>query len=735
MFKRNFLDFIYLGLLFGFILVFFGKLFFPSPLKIFVTPDFGTSDLLHFYYPIKDLLSSSLKKFDVPLWSSNVGGGFPMHAEGQMGVFNVFNLIFFGLLPTTLAFNLTYVFSFFTVAISTYILARLFKFTASVSLLSASIFTFSGFYISHISHPSLLQSASLLPVEVIFVEFFLRKKRWIFLLLFSFTISQQFLTGLQQVTLYSLTFVVFYALFRLLMERKKDGGKLLFVQVVIIGLSIIFSLFLAAIQILPSYELANFSIREGGLPLREIFAFPYVPKHLLTFFSPFYLGNPASGSYLRETVSGGIFWENTGYVGVLTLILAFVAIVGLARKNKLVLFFSLTLLTSILLVLGKDSPLYIIFTIPPFNLFRVPSRFLLISDFSLAILAGFGAMFLSNLKTIKKWRYRSILPILFSLIIIGDIFFFFYNYHPVGDAKIWTGATKTVESLKQDKSLYRIYTLGSYIPWNEVFLKDGWKNTKDYLNFLEDLNADFNLLFDISSANIHVTIPTRRLALMQSLVGKGVNVDSDARSISIDKKTKDLLSLVNIKYILTPLSIKGDGFKLVFEDRSQSPYSYKIYENTGVLERVFVVTRSKTAKSVEELSRFILSEDFDPAKTIILEKEIAHSAKDSSYKEVRVLYYQDTKVKIQTSADSDGFLVLADSYYPGWKVYVDEKEKEVLAANVNQRAVYLEKGEHDIVYSYEPKSVRIGGIISLTTHILLILLVFLSLKFKTPLKG
>jgi len=73
-----------------FILVFFGKLFFPQP-KIFVTPDFGTSDLLHFYYPVKNFLGESLKHKELPLWSNGVGAGFPMYAENKSYPFYCFS--------------------------------------------------------------------------------------------------------------------------------------------------------------------------------------------------------------------------------------------------------------------------------------------------------------------------------------------------------------------------------------------------------------------------------------------------------------------------------------------------------------------------------------------------------------------------------------------------------------------------------------------------------------------
>lgn len=712
------------------VFIFFARLFFPSPLKIFVTPDFGTSDLLHFYYPIKNLLSQSLKNFELPLWSPNVGGGFPMHAEGQTGTFNIVNLILFRFLPTPTAFNLVYIISFLTISISTYFWAQLLKLPKSVSFFVAAVFPFSGFYIAHISHTSLVQTASFLPLELLFIELFIQKKKLAFLILFSLAVSQQIFTGLAQITLFSLIFLIPYVIFRLHTQKKTAGVKQVLIQAALIFGATILSLVLSAAQILPSWELTNLSVRQGGLSFYEIFALPFTLRDILTFLSPTIFGSPQDGTYFARETSGGIFWENTGYVGILTLILAVIGTVWLFKKNKVVFFFASAFIISLLLVLGKDSPTYILFASWPFNLFRVPSRFLLISDLALVTLAGFGILVLLNLKFIKKFKYKNFIPVALTLVAILDIFFYFYSYHPVGEAEKWTQKPKTAAFVENNKNLYRIYTVGSYIPWNEVFLKKGWQDSNKYLSFLSDLNADYNLLSDTASLNIHVTIPTRRLSLFRSIVEKGITVNQETRTVFIDKKSRELLSLSNVKYLVTPFPLGNTaGFKLVYTENSKDSYPYQIYENLKVLDRAFFATNATIVKSIPELSQRVLSEEFNPVTTVILEKEIGSQNRQLPGNIVKVQEYTNNKVVVDTSTASSGFLVLSDSYYPGWKVYVDGQERELLAANINQRAVYLEKGENIIVFSYEPQSVKVGVGISLVFHTLIgIILLYLFLK-------
>jgi uncharacterized membrane protein YfhO len=79
--------------------------------------------------------------------------------------------------------------------------------------------------------------------------------------------------------------------------------------------------------------------------------------------------------------------------------------------------------------------------------------------------------------------------------------------------------------------------------------------------------------------------------------------------------------------------------------------------------------------------------------------------------------------------DAPGYLVLADTWYPGWRATVDGAPTEVLRANHAFRAVRLEAGEHVVDMVYRPTSVLVGGAVSLAA--LALLLVAASLLVRT----
>ena len=57
---------------------------------------------------------------------------------------------------------------------------------------------------------------------------------------------------------------------------------------------------------------------------------------------------------------------------------------------------------------------------------------------------------------------------------------------------------------------------------------------------------------------------------------------------------------------------------------------------------------------------------------------------------------------IAAEAKKDGWLLLLDSYYPGWKAEVDGKQVEILRANGFFRTVHIPAGKHTVVFTYFP---------------------------------
>jgi hypothetical protein len=224
----------------------------------------------------------------------------------------------------------------------------------------------------------------------------------------------------------------------------------------------------------------------------------------------------------------------------------------------------------------------------------------------------------------------------------------------------------------------------------------------------------------------------RRAALIDMIYQQNVALKNNSEVI-VGEVVHKLLDLQNVKYIISPFSVKGRDLELVFE--SQTNPEYFIYQNRSFLPRVFIAKNTLLVKTIDELPRILSSANFDPRTTVILEKNPGKRSFDTNNSSATITRYDSRDVEIKAQMDGEGILVLGDSYYPGWKATVDGKEQEILAANINQRAVILDKGEHVVKFTFQPKSFKIGALITLFSTIsLLCLLFFIIFKERMRLK-
>jgi uncharacterized membrane protein YfhO len=89
------------------------------------------------------------------------------------------------------------------------------------------------------------------------------------------------------------------------------------------------------------------------------------------------------------------------------------------------------------------------------------------------------------------------------------------------------------------------------------------------------------------------------------------------------------------------------------------------------------------------------------------------------------------RVTIRAALDAPGYLVLADTWYPGWRAAVDGEPVEILRANYAFRAVRLEAGEHTVEMVYRPTSVLVGGALSLVALAVIFVGLLLARKRET----
>jgi uncharacterized membrane protein YfhO len=181
-----------------------------------------------------------------------------------------------------------------------------------------------------------------------------------------------------------------------------------------------------------------------------------------------------------------------------------------------------------------------------------------------------------------------------------------------------------------------------------------------------------------------------------------------------------LIDLVNMKYLLLKLydPYNKERYEVVFKDRN-----IKVVENKKVQDRSFMVYDWDVVNDLDEQLRILVSRDFPIGKKVLVSEEINFNEKvkaKSPYSKVEYLSYKELSSQIKVETESDGLLFISDTYYPGWKVFVDGNEQELLRANYTFRTVKIPKGKHLVEMVYKPESFRIGLIITLLSFVILI---------------
>jgi hypothetical protein len=79
----------------------------------------------------------------------------------------------------------------------------------------------------------------------------------------------------------------------------------------------------------------------------------------------------------------------------------------------------------------------------------------------------------------------------------------------------------------------------------------------------------------------------------------------------------------------------------------------------------------------------------------------------------KVFYPSPQRVEIDAKLESPGIVVLADTFYPGWRLTIDGKPAPIYRVNRLMRGAAVPAGESKLVYTYDPGSFRSGGWITL----------------------
>ena len=524
-------------------------------------------------------------------------------------------------------------------------------------------------------------------------------------------------------------------------------------RVRVLGLALLMPLIaggLSAAQLLPSLEMTRYSLR-AGLSYEEATAYSLPPAALASTFSPLLFGRGAAEFWGP--------WERveTAFVGVVPLMLAGFAFSWPRKRrhsetrpfasknlaqpaeiprpggtrndtfNSAWFFFALGLL-GLLIALGQYTPIYsLVHSLPVLGGLRVPARFILLTNFSLAALAALGLQRLMtesfSLRRVLGWG---------GAVMIGGALALILAYQSAGAIDRGSNLASSFSFL-----LIAAVALGIMVPR----LKSTINNQQSAILLVGLLSLELVLLG--SGVEIDRNDPTlgyQHQAVADFLKNDGgpFRLENASKAWQPDAALRQRLS--DIGGIFNPLGLasyetyrggmgnRGSplynflGTKYVLANKDQPPGDASfvpvfngdpqidVYLNTNALPRAQLIDKVQIVRSGEEAWQAIHAADFDPSKEVVIEngEELSGAENQAGDRALAFVSISNEYVELIARTAAPVYLVMSDMFYPGWTATIDDQPTPVYPANFAFRAVLLPPGEHRVTFTFEPLMWRVG---------------------------
>jgi hypothetical protein len=301
------------------------------------------------------------------------------------------------------------------------------------------------------------------------------------------------------------------------------------------------------------------------------------------------------------------------------------------------------------------------------------------------LIKGFGWFLISSMVFYFFWqrksrsRYIALFPV--GLVLLNLWSFDIWYIPSAKQTKFSTNYfpdSGEMQYLKSDTSYYRI------LPLDEVL---SWMHTTDN-DRTSGFRANRTILYKCDNVRGYDPMILRGyIEYINRMLDKPIDFKQGGMLLipSISTCDWNMLSMLNVKYIIATNEISHPNLELVYSDW------LKIYQNKTAVPRAYFISGKDDALKIgnEPLDNY------------------------SSANQVSIMQYTPNRIGVTVSATTAGYLVLSELSYPGWQVAVDGQHKPLLSFRNIFRSVYLPSGEHQVQFIYAPKEFRWGLIISI----------------------
>lgn len=721
------------------------------------------------FYTWHQLVKEALLTGHLPLWNFYLGNGAPLLANHQSGVFYPPNLLYLAL-PVERAMGYLVILHLMLAALFADHWGRTIGLAPFGRAILALSYALGGALVARTQFLPMIYAAAWLPLLFSLAHRLRLRPAAPAAVWLGLAIALQFLAGHAQWWFYSLVAVGLYYLMPAPDTGAPGTRGARFVYLALAGL---IGLGLAAVQFLPTAELAYFSQRSAGADYGFAMAYSMWPWRWLTLAIPNLFGSPASGDFEGYAT----YWEDATYMGLVPLLFAVSALASWIsarwrrtplERSPLRLVPALFLLALLggWLAMGQNTFLYpLVFRyVPGFGFFQAPARLLLWTGFALATLAGIGA---DRFRLSYPAQYSLRLTAAGGIAVLGTGLYFLRSdllpYPSLPRAAtafgLWLSLGAVVLLLRgRDPGAADTRIARSPLPvpvWQWLALIVA---AVDLLRFGQPLtpaidpilyrrpiqSAQFILnrgrearLFSSEQYDYDVKYgryfsfedfgpgdPARWQELRESLLptfpavaGLRSANNYDPLEVGRWRAWLDRVEAAPWPQRAPLLRLANVGYLLGSAPPDLAPIyegPTPIYALPDPLPFAYVVSGVRPAADSAEALALLAAPGFDPEREVVLEGASA-APPGARFHPAASVRTEANRLVIQTDAPDAGYLVISQTGYPGWRATVDGRAVPILPANGAFQAVPAPAGSHTVMLAYRPVSFRIGAGLSLAT--------------------
>jgi uncharacterized membrane protein YidH (DUF202 family) len=723
----------------------------------------------------------------MPLWDPYIHGGMPF-VDGMHGaIFYPLKVLLIFLLPVAYAMGLKLVLHVFLAGLLMFYFLRDLNLRRWVSFLGGLLYMFSPCLISLIypGHDGKMYVMALTPLAFLVLNRGLRSGKLFHFLIFSLVFALLIFSAHMQMAYFACWGLGLFFLFQL-WKIYREGNRKILKYVAYFVISIILGLSISMIQLLSPYiYLKTHSMRtmhtedRGGYEYAASWSMHW--EELASEVVPEFCGD-------NIHTQGNFYWGrnpfklNSEYIGLLALFLAVLTLIY--RRNRFIWFFTGLGILAFIYALGATTPFFRIFyhLVPGVKNFRGPSMINFLFCFATVTIAMLGLENYFNLKD-KKVEIDKFLKIALICVIVysglailitvlGKSFFdlwisiLYSGIEPAKRTALINNIPRIIGGVWiSTLLLWLIYALLHF--HLKGVLKEGIVVGALALIALIDLfrvNTRFLVIVDSDQYYRKSAVvdffqekrkeePSRVFMLPNTfqdnyLARYGIEEVSLTAMHGNHLRTYDefvgrheqnpnlprpnFMNLLNVKYILSPSQLNTPQLQEVGkEDRIY------VYQNLNYLPRAFPVYSWEVVRDEGEILSRLKNPEFDVRQKLFLAAvppNIPSAETRLSFAGItpaKVHDYRINSFKVDVEMEEDGFLFLSENYYPAWKAYVDGEKTEIYRADYTFRAVYLDKGNHQVEFVFDSPSYNISKKIS-GISLLFVFFVLVFSFFKEP---